>query len=385
MKRLKLGMVGGGPGAFIGAVHRIAARMDNRFELVAGALSSQPQDAIDAAKSLGIEDDRAYTSYEKMAEQEANKADGIDAVAIVTPNFLHYPVAKCFLEAGISVICDKPMTCTLDEALSLEQIANDSGCLFILTHNYSAYPLVRQAKQLVTQGDLGKLRLIQVEYVQDWLSTATELEGNKQAEWRSDPKRNGPGGCLGDVATHAFHLASFISGLKLKQVSADLNTFVSGRKLDDNVNALLRFEDNVKGMLWSSQVAPGNENGLRIRIYGEKAGIEWQQENPNQLLFSPLGAATQIITRAGNAYRGDAHLVRTPGGHPEGYLEGFANIYFEAADLITAKLSGGNAKQLQQNSLLPDVKDGVEGLRFIEAVIDSSTQDGKWVSLEPLS
>lgn len=383
MKRLKLGMVGGGPGAFIGAVHRIAARMDNRFELVAGALSSQPQDAIDAARSLGIEDDRAYTSYEKMAEQEAKKADGIDAVAIVTPNFLHYPVAKCFLEAGINVICDKPMTCTLEEALSLERIATDSGCLFILTHNYSAYPLVRQAKQMIDQGDLGKLRLIQVEYVQDWLST--ELEGNKQAEWRSDPKRNGPGGCLGDVATHAFHLASFISGLKLKQVSADLNTFVSGRELDDNVNAMLRFEDNVKGMLWSSQVAPGNENGLRIRIYGEKAGFEWQQENPNQLLFSPLGAATQIITRAGNAYRGEAHLVRTPGGHPEGYLEGFANIYFEAADLITAKLSGGNAAQLHKNSLLPDVKDGVEGLRFIEAVIDSSKQDGKWVSLDSLS
>tara|TARA_R110001583_G_scaffold9433_1_gene44730 strand:- start:4990 stop:6147 length:1158 start_codon:yes stop_codon:yes gene_type:complete len=385
MKRLKLGMVGGGPGAFIGGVHRIAARMDNRFELVAGALSSHPQDAIDAAKSLGIPEDRAYTSYQQMAEQESQRSDGLDAVAIVTPNFLHYPVAKCFLLAGINVICDKPMTCTLEEALSLELIAKDSGCLFILTHNYSAYPLVRQAKQFITDGELGKLRLIQVEYAQDWLSTATELEGNKQAEWRSDPKRNGPGGCLGDIATHAFHLASFISGLKLHQVSADLNTFVSGRKLDDNVNAMLRFEQGVKGMLWSSQVAPGNENGLRIRIYGEKAGIEWAQENPNQLLFSPLGEATRIITRAGNAYQGDAHLVRTPGGHPEGYLEGFANIYFEAADLITAKVSGKNVTQLQQGSLLPGTKDGVEGLRFIEAVIDSSTQNGKWISLEPLS
>ncbi|WP_413698534.1 Gfo/Idh/MocA family protein [Psychromonas sp. KJ10-10] len=385
MKRLKLGMVGGGPGAFIGGVHRIATRMDNRFELVAGALSSHPEDAISSAKALGIASDRAYTSYQQMAEQEGKLNDGIDAVAIVTPNFLHYPVAKSFLHAGISVICDKPMTCTLEEALSLEQIAKDSGCLFILTHNYSAYPLVRQAKQMISDGQLGKLRLIQVEYAQDWLSTATELEGNKQAEWRSDPKRNGPGGCLGDIATHAFHLASFMSGLKLAQVSADLNTFVSGRKLDDNVNAMLRFEDNVKGLLWASQVAPGNENGLRIRIYGEKAGIEWEQENPNHLLFSPLGEATQIITRAGNAYQGSADLVRTPGGHPEGYLEGFANIYFEVADLITANLTGESATQLQSTSLLPGTKDGVQGLRFIEAVIDSSTQDGKWVSVEPLS
>jgi predicted dehydrogenase len=385
MKRLKLGMVGGGSGAFIGAVHRIAARIDDRFELVAGALSSTPETAISSAKELNISENRAYTSYTQMAEQESKLEDGIDAVAIVTPNFLHYPIAKCFLRAGIHVICDKPMTCSLEEALSLQQIAKDSGCLFILTHNYSAYPLVRQAKQLVTQGDLGKLRLIQVEYAQDWLSTRCELDGNKQAEWRSDPKRNGPAGCLGDIATHAFNLASFISGLKLDQVSADLNTFVSGRTLDDNVNAMLRFEQNVKGMLWSSQVAPGNENGLRIRIFGEKAGLDWSQENPNQLLFSPLGSATQIITRAGNAYNGSPHLVRTPGGHPEGYLEGFANIYFESADLITAMLSGANATQLQEASLLPGTQEGVDGLRFVEAVLDSSSQDGKWVSLEALS
>ncbi|WP_166373064.1 Gfo/Idh/MocA family oxidoreductase [Psychromonas sp. SA13A] len=384
MKRLKLGMVGGGTGAFIGAVHRIAARIDDRFELVAGALSSNPETAKQSAKELNIKEDRAYTSYTQMVEQESQREDGINAVAIVTPNFLHYPIAKSFLAAGINVICDKPMTCTLEEALSLQEIAQQSGCIFVLTHNYSAYPLVRQAKQLVTDGALGPLRLVQVEYVQDWLSTATELEGNKQAEWRSDPKRNGPGGCLGDIATHAFNLASFISGLKLNQVSADLNTFVEGRKLDDNVNAMLRFEKNVKGMLWSSQVAPGNENGLRIRIYGEKAGIEWAQENPNQLLFSPLGGAKQIITRAGATYTGAPHLVRTPGGHPEGYLEGFANIYYEAADLILAQLAGENTMQLQQASLLPGTQEGVEGLRFIEAVIASSEQDGKWIAMEPV-
>lgn len=385
MKRLKLGMVGGGTGAFIGAVHRIAARIDDRFELVAGALSSNPETAKQSAKELNIKEDRAYTSYTQMVEQESQREDGINAVAIVTPNFLHYPIAKSFLAAGINVICDKPMTCTLEEALSLQEIAQQSGCIFVLTHNYSAYPLVRQAKQLVTDGALGPLRLVQVEYVQDWLSTATELEGNKQAEWRSDPKRNGPGGCLGDIATHAFNLASFISGLKLNQVSADLNTFVEGRKLDDNVNAMLRFEKNVKGMLWSSQVAPGNENGLRIRIYGEKAGIEWAQENPNQLLFSPLGGAKQIITRAGAAYTGAPYLVRTPGGHPEGYLEGFANIYYEAADLILSQLAGENTTQLQQASLLPGTQEGVEGLRFIEAVIASSEQDGEWIAMEPVN
>lgn len=382
MKRLKLGMVGGGPGAFIGGVHRIAARMDDRFELVAGALSSNPEAAVSAAKDLNIAEDRAYSSYQKMVEQESTREDGIDVVAIVTPNFLHYPIAKSFLLAGINVICDKPMTCTLKEALSLQKIAKDSGCLFILTHNYSAYPLVRQAKKMVNNGDLGNLRLIQVEYAQDWLSTATELEGNKQAEWRSDPKRNGPGGCLGDIATHAFNLASFISGLKLTQVSADLNTFVEGRKLDDNVNAMLRFEKNVTGMLWSSQVAPGNENGLRIRIYGEKAGIEWSQENPNHLEYSQLGEAKQTITRAGYAYNAAPHLVRIPGGHPEGYLEGFANIYFEAAELISAKLAGNDAAKLQETSLLPGTHEGVEGLRFIEAVIASAEQDGKWISLE---
>lgn len=385
MKRLKLGMVGGGTGAFIGVVHRIAARMDDRFQLVAGALSSNPETAIQSAQELNIEADRTYTSYSQMAEQESKRQDGLDAVAIVTPNFLHYPVAKCFLQAGINVICDKPMTCSLEEALSLQKIAKENDCLFILTHNYSAYPLVRQAKQLVSQGDLGMLRLIQVEYAQDWLSTRCELEGNKQAEWRSDPKRNGPAGCLGDIGTHAFNLASFISGLKLDQVSADLSTFVDGRELDDNVNAMLRFEKNVKGMLWSSQVAPGNENALSIRIYGEKAGLAWSQEHPNQLSFSPLGEATQIITRAGNAYTGAAHLVRTPGGHPEGYLEGFANLYFEAAELIAAKLSGANAAQLQEASLLPGTQEGVDGLRFIEAVLDSSAQNGKWVSLESVS
>ncbi len=376
--RIRYAMVGGGRGAFIGAVHRIAARMDDRFELVAGALSANPENAKASAADLHIAADRAYTSYEEMLRVEKTRADGIQAVVIVTPNHMHFPVAKACLEAGIDVICDKPVTRTLEEALELEQLDKKSGCFFALTHNYSAYPLVRYARELVEQGKLGKVRVVQVEYPQEWLTEAA-ADDNKQASWRTDPARSGLAGCLGDIGTHAFQLARFITQQKLSAVSADLTSFVDGRLVDDNVHALLRFDGGAKGMLWSSQVAPGCENGLRIRIYGEKAGIEWAQENPNELWFGELNKPRQRITRRGDigsdiAARG----MRTPGGHPEGYLEGFANLYKDIADILIARQHGES--HFLQN-WVPNIDTGVEGMRFIQAVLTSSQRDGVWTTL----
>lgn len=376
--RIRYAMVGGGRGAFIGAVHRIAARLDDRFELVAGALSSNPENAKASAADLHIAADRAYTSYEEMLRVEKTRADGIQAVVIVTPNHMHFPVAKACLEAGIDVICDKPVTRTLEEALELEQIVKKSGCFFALTHNYSAYPLVRYARELVEQGKLGKIRVVQVEYPQEWLTEAAG-DDNKQASWRTDPARSGAGGCLGDIGTHAFQLARFITQQKLSAVSADLTSFVDGRLVDDNVHALLRFDGGAKGMLWSSQVAPGCENGLRIRVYGDKAGIEWAQENPNELWFGELNKPRQRITRRGDigsdiAARG----MRTPGGHPEGYLEGFANLYKDIADILIAR-QAGESHFLQD--WVPNIDTGVEGMRFINAVLTSSQRDGVWTPL----
>lgn len=376
--RIRYAMVGGGRGAFIGAVHRIAARMDDRFELVAGALSSNPDNAKLSAADLHIAADRAYTSYEEMLRVEKMRADGIQAVVIVTPNHMHFPVAKACLEAGIDVICDKPVTRTLEEALELEQVVKKSGCFFALTHNYSAYPLVRYARELVEQGKLGKVRVVQVEYPQEWLTEAA-ADDNKQASWRTDPARSGAAGCLGDIGTHAFQLARFIIQQKLSAVSADLTSFVDGRLVDDNVHALLRFDGGAKGMLWSSQVAPGCENGLRIRVYGDKAGIEWAQENPNELWFGELNKPRQRITRRGDigseiAARG----MRTPGGHPEGYLEGFANLYKDIADILVARSAGEN--HFLQN-WVPNIDTGVEGMRFINAVLTSSQRDGVWTPL----
>jgi predicted dehydrogenase len=376
--RIRYAMVGGGRGAFIGAVHRIAARLDDRFELVAGALSSNPENAKASAADLHIAEDRAYTSYEEMIRAEKARPDGIQAVVIVTPNHMHFPVAKACLEAGIDVICDKPVTRTLEEALELEQIVKNSGCFFALTHNYSAYPLVRYARELVEQGKLGKIRVVQVEYPQEWLTEAAG-DDNKQASWRTDPARSGAAGCLGDIGTHAFQLARFIIQQKLSAVSADLTSFVDGRLVDDNVHAMLRFDGGAKGMLWSSQVAPGCENGLRIRVYGDKAGIEWAQENPNELWFCELNKPRQRITRRGDigsdiAARG----MRTPGGHPEGYLEGFANLYKDIADILVARQQG-DSHFLQE--WVPNIDTGVEGMRFINAVLTSSQQDGVWTPL----
>ncbi|MAN50594.1 MULTISPECIES: Gfo/Idh/MocA family protein [Marinimicrobium] len=377
--RVRLGMVGGGQGAFIGGVHRIAARIDDRYELVAGALSSKPDVAKASADELHIAPDRSYASYEEMFAAEAKREDGIEAVAIVTPNHMHFPVAKAALEAGINVICDKPVTRTLEEALELEQICAKSDAFFALTHNYSAYPLVRYAREMVERGDLGQVRLVQVEYPQEWLTQAPE-EDNKQAAWRTDPKRSGKAGCLGDIGTHAFQLATFISQLELDSVSADLTAFVPGRAVDDNVHAMMRFKGGAKGMLWTSQIAPGCENGLKIRIFGDKAGLEWAQEKPNELWLTPLAGHHQRITRRDDNIDSDIATrgIRIPFGHPEGYLEAFATLYTDVADVLVAKRKG---EQHPIESWIPGIETGVLGMRFIEAVLNSSEADGRWTPL----
>ncbi len=377
-RRLRLGMVGGGRDAFIGGVHRIAARLDDRYELVAGALSSDPEKARASAADLLLPADRAYGNFRDMAAAEAARDDGIDAVAIVTPNHVHYPAAKAFLEAGIHVICDKPMTTTLADAQALQDLVGSTGLFFGLTHNYTGYPLIRQAREMVTAGELGEIRVIQAEYPQDWLATPLEDTGQKQAEWRVDPARSGPAGCLGDIGTHAFNLARFVTGLALEEMAADLTTFVDGRRLDDNVHLMLRFAGGARGLLWASQVAPGNENNLRLRIYGEKAGLEWAQENPNVLTLSRLGEAPVQMTRGGPGTSAAAdRAIRIPPGHPEGYLEGFAQIYSDSADQIVAKLTGREADPAA--GLVPTVADGVEGVRFISRAIESSQAGGAWI------
>jgi predicted dehydrogenase len=380
-RRLRLGMVGGGRGAFIGAVHRIAARLDDRYELVAGALSSDPDRARDSAIDLHIDPARAYANFADMAKAEAARPDGIDVVSIVTPNHLHRQAAEAFLTAGIHVICDKPATRTLAECESLAATVASSGKVFVLTHNYTGYPMVRQAREMVAAGELGAIRVIHVEYPQDWLSTPLEETGQKQAQWRTDPARSGAGGSVGDIGTHAFNLAEFVTGRRCHELAADLTTFVPGRRLDDNAQMLLRMQDGARGMLWSSQIAPGNENALRLRVYGERAGLEWAQEAPNTLLFSMLGEATRAITRGGAAASpAAAHATRIPAGHPEGYLEGFAQIYADAAELIQAAIDGRPAAP--ETALLPSIADGLRGMRFITAAVASSAANAAWIRLD---
>src|SRR2546422_1556327 len=379
-RRLRLGMVGGGPGSFIGAVHRIAARLDDRFELVAAALSSNPERSRAAALELHIVAERAYGSFAEMAAAEAKRPDRIDAVSIVTPNHLHFAPAKAFLEAGIHVICDKPLTTTVEDAVALAQMVRRSGLIFGLTHNYTGYPLVRQAREMIEAGELGRIRVVQVEYAQDWLTTALETTGQKQAAWRTDPAQSGPGGSLGDIGTHAYNIARFVTGLRCDQVAADVSIFVPGRRLDDNVQVLLRFEGGARGMLWASQVATGNENNLRLRVYGEKAGLEWGQETPNYLRFTPYGKPPVLISRSGPVATAYAkHATRIPSGHPEGYLEAFAQLYADLAEQIRARLAG--REPMASSLLVPGVEDGVAGVRFIDGVLKSSGQNSAWVSL----
>ena len=377
-RRLRLGMVGGGPGSFIGAVHRIAARLDDRYELVAAALSSDPERSLAGAEELHIA--RPYRDFEEMAASESKRPDGIDAVSIVTPNNLHYAPAKAFLEAGIHVICDKPLTTTLGDALELAELVKRTELVFGLTHNYTGHPMVRQAREMAHAGELGPIRLIQVEYVQDWLSTALEKTGQKQAEWRTDPARSGPAGSLGDIGTHAYNLACFVSGLPCEQLAADVTTFVPGRRLDDNIHVMLRFAKGAKGGLWATQVAPGNENNLSLRVYGENAGLEWRQEDPNQLVFTPLGEIRRVLRRGGaGTGKAAAHATRIPSGHPEGYLEAFAQLYTDLAEQITARLE--NRPPDPESLLVPDVRDGVEGVKFINAVLESSRNRSAWTSI----
>jgi len=373
-------MVGGGEGAFIGAVHRMAARLDDHYTLVAGALSSTPEKSQRSGAALGLE--RVYPDYASMAAAEAARADGIEAVAIVTPNDQHAPVAEAFLEAGIHVICDKPVTTTLQDALRLEALAKERGRIFAVTHNYTGYPMVRHARRLVADGALGTIRVVQVEYAQDWLSGPLESTGQKQAEWRTDPKRSGAGGCIGDIGTHAYNLADYVTGLELHELCAELSTFVAGRRLDDNVQMMLRYRNGARGLLWASQVAPGNENALRLRVYGSLGGLAWQQEHPNQLHWSPLGQPTQVIGRGTAAANADAaRVTRIPSGHPEGYLEGFATIYSEIAQAIRAARRPSAPVALDPALSFPTIADGIKGVAFIEAAVRSSAEGGRWVSL----
>ena len=376
-KKIRLGMVGGGIGAFICEVHRIAARLDDRYELVAGAFSSEPRRAADSAAELRIDPARSYNSFEEMAKKESKLRQGIEVVSIVTPNHLHCPAAKAFLKAGIHVICDKPLSTTLEDAEEVESLVKESGLIFAITYNYSGYPMVRHAREMVASGKLGNIRVIQVEYAQDWLATNIEAKGQKQAAWRTDPELAGAGGSIGDIGTHAFHLAEFISGLEAKSLLADLDTFVSGRKLDDNANILLHYSNGAKGMLWSSQVASGQENALRIRLFGDKGGLEWAQEDPNYLHYTQLGESHQVLTRGGHGLAEAAvSATRTPAGHPEGFLEGFANLYRDIADMIEANRTGKSV-----TTLVPDVTDGVKGIRFVEKAVNSSAAGSIWQHL----
>jgi predicted dehydrogenase len=379
-RRLRLGMVGGGRGAFIGAVHRMAARLDDRWELVAGAFSADPERARLSGHDLGLNVDRTYDDFRTMAKCEMHLKDGIDAVAIVTPNDMHFAVAQAFLEAGIHVICDKPLTTTRRDAERLGTLAKESNLTFAVTHNYTGYPLVRQARAMVQAGALGAIRLVQVEYAQDWLATPLERTGQKQAEWRTDPSRAGLAGAVGDIGTHAFNLAEFVARDRVSELAAELHTIVGGRRLDDNAHMLLRFEQGAKGMLWCSQVAVGHENDLRIRVYGEQGSLEWRQESPNGLTFSPLGEPPRLIRRNGAGSDEAARAAsRIPSGHPEGYLEAFAQLYVDVAEQISARMEGrpSNALALQ----VPTVDDGVRGVRFIEAAVRSSCNKSAWTQI----
>ena len=378
-KRIRLGMVGGGQGAFIGAVHRLAARMDDHYEFVAGALSSTPEKSLASGQELGLAPDRIYKDFQSMATAESKHPDGIEAVSIVTPNHMHFPAAKAFLEAGINVICDKPLTRTLAEAQELAKLVEKSKLVFAVTYNYSGYPMIRQAREMVKSGELGDIRLVHGEYPQDWLTTPLESTGQKQAGWRTDPAQSGAGGCVGDIGTHTYQLACYVSGLELDQLLADLTSFVPGRKLDDDAQVMLRFKGGAKGGIWASQVAVGHENGLKLRVYGTKGGIEWTQADPNYLWFTPYGEPKRLITRGGSgAGAAAARVTRVPPGHPEGYLEGFANIYTEVARAIRARRDG---KPEDKDVVFPGVHDGLKGVAFVEACVTSSASGGVWTKV----
>ncbi|TXJ22593.1 MAG: Gfo/Idh/MocA family oxidoreductase [Chitinophagaceae bacterium] len=380
-RKLRMGMIGGGQGAFIGAIHRSAALMDGQIELIAGALSHDPQIAVESGHDLYLEEERIYRDYETMLNREAALPVDrrIDFVSIVTPNYVHFDPAMMALDKGFHVVIEKPMTFSLDEAYQLKQKLDATGLSLMLTHTYSGYPMVKQAKQMVKSGSLGKIRKVYVEYPQGWLSRLSELEGNAQAAWRTDPSRSGKSGCMGDIGTHAAHLAEYITGAKITHLCADLNIMVQGRLLDDDGNVLLRFDNGATGVLMASQVAAGEENPLKIRIYGEDGGLEWAQQEPNTLIYKPLDQPIQLL-RAGGGYLSSyaKHNFRTPGGHPEGYIEAFANLYRNFALTLQSKLEGQtpSAESLD----FPGVEDGIRGMNFIDKVVASAQSDMKWTT-----
>ena len=378
LKKIRLGMIGGGQGAFIGAVHRIASRIDDRYELVAGCLSSTAEKAIASAKEIGIENDRSYPDFKLMAEKEASREDGIEVVSIVTPNHMHASPAIQFITKNIHVICDKPLTATIQEAQELHKIVKNSESHFFLTHNYSGYPVIREMRRLVKEGVIGKIRIVKGIYLQGWLAQKEEDKGLKQAEWRTDPLRSGLAGAVGDIGSHTMHLLEFVSGHKLESVAADLSTFVEGRKLDDDASILIKMNENVKGGLWISQVAVGHENNLKISIHGERGSLQWAQENPNYATLSIHGDLDKLITRGGSIHKDSSMAnVRIPPGHPEGYLEGFAQIYTDAADVIQ-----GSEKSSQLLEILPNIDDGLHIMKFINASVESSNNNSKWVNIK---
>lgn len=380
-RKLRMGMVGGGSDAFIGAIHRLAAFMDGQIELVCGCFSINPEISLSSGKSYYLPENRVYQTYEEMFASEVKLPEGdrMDFVTIVTPNFAHFGPAMMALENGFNVVIDKPITFTLDEALKLQAKLQETGLLLALTHTYSGYPAVKQAKQMVAEGQLGKIRKIFVEYPQGWLSSKLEDSGNPQASWRTDPKRSGKAGAMGDIGTHAHHLAEYITGLKTTELCAELNVFVPGRLLDDDGAVLLRFDNGAKGVLMATQIAAGEENALKIRVYGDKGGLEWAQHEPNTLIAKWAAKPTEIY-RVGTGFMGSAAIAntRTPGGHPEGYLEAFANIYRNFSFTLRAKMNGEQPKPEWLD--YPGVEDGIRGMQFIDAVVESGyTNDIKWV------
>ena len=385
-RKLRMGMVGGGKDAFIGAIHRIAANMDGLIELSCGALSINPEIAKESGRMLFLPEDRTYLNFQEMIENESRMpADKrIDFITIVTPNFAHFAPAMLALENGFNVVIEKPITFTLDEARQLKKKVEETDLMLLLTHTYSGYPMVKQARAVVQDGVFGKIRKILVEYPQGWLSRLSEREGNAQAAWRTDPKRSGKSGCMGDIGTHAAHLAEYISGSKITHLCASLNIVVEGRHLDDDGNVLLKFDNGANGVLIASQVAAGEENALKIRVYGETGGLEWQQQEPNTLLVKWLDEPAQIL-RAGGGYQGRLssyalHNCRTPGGHPEGYLEAFGNLYRNFALALCAKLDGTTPPQEALD--FPSVDDGIRGMAFIDNVVRSNESNEKWTPFE---
>jgi len=383
-RRLRMGMVGGGNDAFIGAVHRIAAFMDGKIELVCGAFSINPEISQESARQLFVAEDRVYPDFQTMIEKEALLPEGerMDFLTIVTPNFLHFEPAKMAMEAGFDVVVEKPMTVSLEEAIELQKVVERTGRTLCLTHTYSGYPMVKQAKAMIKEGHFGKIRKIVVEYPQGWLSRLSEREGNAGAAWRADPKRSGKSLVMGDIGTHAAHLAEYVSGLRITELCADLTTFVEGRLLDDDGSVLLHFEDGAKGVLMASQISAGEENAVRIRIYGEKGGLEWANEDPNNLIVKMLDQPRQLY-RTGNAYAAPftlssfaTHNTRIPAGHPEGLLESFANIYRNFALTVSAKNEGCEPKPEELD--FPTVYDGVRGMAFIDTVVKSNESNEKW-------